>query len=513
MMAETTMAYESACADLTEIHERLGRYELIKELSRSEWGSLWAARSHGDGAQDVLVRRIERGPNLDQQQFDLVCEAAWLSIELRHPTVASVLDVVITPDVLGIVCDYAGPMTLDQVLSGARQRGISVAPEVALHVAVEVLEGLAAAHELWAELGDSAEPFYGGLEPSSILIDASGHVKLADLGVGGCLASPRWTAPNSEHSQYRAPERRRSGARIDARADIFSVGVLLWELLANRKLSPAMLQAPPRALTRSLPEALAEVVARALEPEPRARYSSALEMSQAIRSAGAISRASAPQLAAVMRSASEPPRPSGVHSRRPPSSERPSIRALSEPLLPPISERPPLVARSEPRLPAIPAIPKLPAVPLVDEEPELEPLSALEPPSVTAVEAESRPTISNEVTRRFNTRSRSPWRIAAAAAVLLLGAAALYAFGPLGLETPSARAQPPTPAVKTPLAPKPQRSELPVENATAPAAIAQTEGEQEIEKTASAAGEKAPRFLKKPISYRPDPRRYRPSGL
>jgi len=336
---------------------QLGRYELAAEIARSEWGSLWRGRFSQDGEETaVLVRRIPRAEGIHQEQMDLVCEAAWLAIELSHPAVVAVTDVVITPDEVGVVSEQAGEQTLAQLLSLHRASGAAIMSQLAaLHVALDVLAGLGAAHALWAELGTSAEPFYGSLEPGSVLIERSGAAKLVDLGLAGCLASPTWMDPDSECAQYRAPERRRLAARVDARADIFSVGVLLWEMLSNRRLSPSMLQAPPRAVTGTLPWALGAIVARAIDPDPRERYQSTDEMAQAIRSI--------------------------AHGSRPPRSVRPSARPagqVPQSVRPPPSVLPPAPgARPKPavsgiRLVALAPpqdfeIPKAPALPCIDE--------------------------------------------------------------------------------------------------------------------------------------------------
>jgi serine/threonine protein kinase len=350
------MAKESANlarVDFSEPPTQLGRYELSTEIARSEWGSLWRGRFSQDGEETaVLVRRIPRADGIHQEQMDLVCEAAWLAIELSHPAVVGVTDVVITPDEVGVVSDHAGEQTLAQLLTAHRTSGAGMSQLAALYVALDVLAGLGAAHALWGELGTSAEPFYGSLEPGSILLEQSGAAKLVDLGLAGCLASPTWMDPDSECAQYRAPERRRLAARVDARADIFSVGVLLWEMLSNRRLSPSMLQAPPRAVTGTLPWALGAIVARAIDPDPRERYQSTDEMAQAIRS---IAQGSRPPR---VRASVPPPAPQSV--RPPPSVLPPATGARPKPAVSGIR----LVALAPPQ---DFEIPKAPAVPSIDE--------------------------------------------------------------------------------------------------------------------------------------------------
>lgn len=265
----------------------LGRYVLERELARSDWGSLWTGRidSGADQGQVVAIRRLDAASALDPEAFDRVCEAAWTSLELRHPSILSVRDVVVAERSVAVISDYVDAVPLSALLRACTSRAVQMPTPIALRVALDVLSGLGAAHRLWGELGESAQPFYGGLEPASVLVTKTGNVRLIDIGVAGCVIA---CGPiEGDPPAYRAPETLESARFVDARADVYGVGVLLWEMLANRRLFPSMLNAPPRVVTAGMPDDIAPIITRALARRADARYANADELAHALRTSTA----------------------------------------------------------------------------------------------------------------------------------------------------------------------------------------------------------------------------------
>lgn len=232
--------------------ERVGRYEPIAELAASPIGALWAARiaSGREEGRLVTLRRIARRPD-DPELVERVSEAAFSAMEVRHPKIAAVLDVVVTDREVAVASEYVDAQVLRALLRSAGQRRSPLPPNVALRLAVDLLQALRAAKQAW---GDDPEgpPLHGGVGPDSVLVATFGDVMLADLGVAAVLAASAHVARDPEAIVYRAPEQLQAAAKADERCDVFSIGVMLWELLVNRPLF---------GMSRNAPEGMGELQA------------------------------------------------------------------------------------------------------------------------------------------------------------------------------------------------------------------------------------------------------------
>lgn len=275
----------------------LGRYELRVELAKSQLGSLWVARAPaGNAAPWVAVRRIRTGPPLSGEDARRLSEAAMQSLPVRHPAISSVVDVVETEQELSIVSEYVDCEPIRSVirLPSFRRRPFSV--RVALLLATDVLEGLQAIHD--QSPPGSPLRMSGGLSPDSILLGADGRVRLTDLGVAPVLKAIPKFASHPDLAAYACPEQLAFSSQVDERADVFTLGIVLWELMSGRRLFTAATHAavsekvrtgevPRLDATRPLggdpiPNSVADLVARALERDAGARFGSLAEMHAAI---------------------------------------------------------------------------------------------------------------------------------------------------------------------------------------------------------------------------------------
>lgn len=378
--------------------ERVGRYDLIVELSRGALGPFWAARV-ATGAEEgriVCVRRIRVGDDRHDVSSRLT-EAALTAMEVRHPNILAVLDVALLGQELCVVSEFVEGESLHTLQRLAFARRAALAPAMALRIAFDVLSAQRAARAMWQERssspGDSfARCLHGGLSPDSVLVAGYGDVMLVDLGVSGAAAEFQQFVQHPELLPYRAPELV-EGSQADERADVFSVGVLVWELLTNQGLFGSVTRPPtplgpfvdaPDAATRaeieeiraklatySVPRLdapgrqgirvsaqIADLVERALERDPEKRFQTLADMQSALlalprdavaapeqlslamdrlaRSSSEERRRVMDQFVRSMRPESAPPE-SGRPTRRPAAAAAPTEKVLIPALKPPSS--------------------------------------------------------------------------------------------------------------------------------------------------------------------------------
>ena len=228
-----------------------GRYSLERRLRRSGQLDVFLARDHLLN-RPVVVKLADRG---DQTHAALFKRQAQRAARLDHPGVVSVYDWGEEDDVSYLVVEHVPGPTLQDVLD---RRGRM--PEAqALGVAEQVAEALEAAH--------AHELIHGSLEPRAIVFDALGQAKVDDFGVP--------EAPAEAVSAYLAPEATQ-GRPLDGRSDVFALGAVLVAALTG---------APPSPDRPRLSPLVEPVVARALAPEPAARFPSATALHDAVHEA------------------------------------------------------------------------------------------------------------------------------------------------------------------------------------------------------------------------------------
>src|SRR5690606_37452148 len=162
-------------------------------------------------------------------------------------------------------------------------------------IGVEILRGLAAAHERTDERGEPVPVYHRDVSPSNVLLGVNGTVKVTDFGLARAMDRASMTRPNVIKGKlaYCAPELV-TGAKASAQSDIFALGVVLWEALAQQRLFTGkndlevLLAVRKGDITRlselrtDIPAALELAIHQALDPDPAARFESAKEMARAL---------------------------------------------------------------------------------------------------------------------------------------------------------------------------------------------------------------------------------------
>lgn len=277
-----------------------GRYVLFDHIGRGGMADIFLARLRTQlgGARNVVVKQILPALSDDPGFAAMLIEEAKLAAQLGHANVVQVFDLGREDGRLFIAMEYVEGFDLRQMLGQLTRARIPLPAEFALLVIREVLRGLDYAHRARGADGRPLGIVHRDVSPSNVLISFEGEVKLCDFGIaralgrGGAAGGPDETRVRRSRiagkSAYMAPEQARGDA-LDARADIFAAGILLWELCAGRRLykgtdeemlAQARAGEVPPLPDRGLPglERLQTIATRALAKDPDDRYPSAAEM-------------------------------------------------------------------------------------------------------------------------------------------------------------------------------------------------------------------------------------------
>jgi serine/threonine-protein kinase len=276
----------------------LGRYELIGELARGGMGTVYLARHAGEaGFQRLFAIKVMHPHLAEETEFvDMLRDEARLAARIHHPNVVAIVDIGIQDDWHYVVMDYVEGPPFGTLIKRA---GSEPNLERIINVVVDTLEGIHAAHSLTDDEGEELHLVHRDVSPQNILVGADGVARITDFGIAKAETRIASTRPGTRKGKlaFMAPEQITNDELIDKRADIWAAGVVLWTGLTGRNLfkgesDAATIHAvlskeisPPSQVGRKPPEFLDEVVMRALERDQAKRYSSALEMADALRTA------------------------------------------------------------------------------------------------------------------------------------------------------------------------------------------------------------------------------------
>jgi hypothetical protein len=270
--------------------ETFGRYRLIAPIASGGMAEIWRAEADGPaGVRTEVAVKLVRGAQGAGQEFArMLVEEARLVSQLHHANVVQVFELVEVQGRFGLVMELVRGRDLGRVLERCRELGLRPGLARAVQIGVEVAKALAYAHRLSVD-GQPVGLVHRDVSPHNILISYEGEVKLADFGVARATGRLELTRPGTVKGKlaYMAPEQAR-GEPLDGRADVFALGVVLWELCAGRRLFARETEAatlgavletqpvgPPSAWNEAVPPALDQVILAALERDPARRTASA----------------------------------------------------------------------------------------------------------------------------------------------------------------------------------------------------------------------------------------------
>lgn len=238
----------------------------------------------------VAVKRLHEHFRHEEAFVAMLLDEARLARSIVHPNVVQVLDVVNTPSELALVMEYVHGLSLSRLL-----RSGPCPPAVALAITLDVLAGLDAAHGAHGEDGRPLDIVHRDVSPHNVLIDPAGIAKLTDFGVAKAVGRLRSTSEGNIKGKlgYMSPEHA-AGERVDARSDVYSAAIVLWELLSGAPLFDApsegalygkVLRGVTGSIRAVVPDVLPSIdaaLSRALARDPRRRFRSAGAFAEAL---------------------------------------------------------------------------------------------------------------------------------------------------------------------------------------------------------------------------------------
>jgi serine/threonine-protein kinase len=280
---------------------RIGRYALFEQFATGGMATVHFGRLDGAGgfSRVVAIKRLLPHLVANREFTDMLLNEARLAARVRHPNVVATLDVVASKGDVLLVLDYVEGEALSTLCRAqAKEKRDHVPIPIAVGIMQDVLHGLLAIHEATDEKGRALDLVHRDISPPNVLVGVDGVARVLDFGIAKALQhlDDSMIGRRTGKMGYMSPEQIR-GERLTQGSDVFSAGIVLWELLALRRLFPAdqpeervasILKGGyprPSSLRPDLSPELDDAVMKALEASPDARFATIREFSEALESA------------------------------------------------------------------------------------------------------------------------------------------------------------------------------------------------------------------------------------
>ncbi len=281
------------------VGREFGPFTLLRKLARGGMADIFLARRRQETGTELCVIKMMLPHTLrNPRAIKLFLGEARLITHLAHPNIVRIQVLDRVDNYFFIAMEYIPGETAFHLLHQACEARRPVRPEEAAGIVWQTCQGLHYAHELCDDRGQPLRLVHRDISPSNLMISYDGQVKILDFGIAAAVNRSRDLPPNRTLGKYgyMSPEQYR-GQAVDRRSDIFSLGVVLWELCTGSALFPgndpaqirrAALEGritTPREVNLNVPEALEGVVMVALERDPKRRFQDAAEMGLALQAA------------------------------------------------------------------------------------------------------------------------------------------------------------------------------------------------------------------------------------
>jgi serine/threonine protein kinase len=275
------------------------RYTITERLDHGGMAEVFrgVAESMEGFKKSVAIKRILPNLTKNQKFVSMFLDEARLSLFLQHANIVQVFDISRTPDnAYFLVMEFVDGCNLKALIERQKQKGKRIETAQIIYLMIETCKALQYAHSL--EHPETNEPLgivHRDISPPNILLSKNGEVKVVDFGLAKASSQIESTDPGVVKGKfsYLSPEAA-SGLEVDNRADVFAVGIIMWELLTGRRLFygdtdyqtvELVRQARVPSIAALNPEVepeLEQVVRKSLAKDPEERYQSANDLGDAL---------------------------------------------------------------------------------------------------------------------------------------------------------------------------------------------------------------------------------------
>jgi serine/threonine protein kinase len=272
---------------------QFGPYRLVRQIAVGGMAEIHLAKTKGIAGFEKYVALKMIHPNFaeDDQFIQMLVDEAKIAVQLTHGNIAQTFDLGRVGETYYITMEFVDGADLYRILRRASEQDIEMPLDVCAFIAKEVGAALDHAHRKRDNFGKQLGIVHRDVSPQNVLISYSGEVKLVDFGIAKATMKARQTAVGVIKGKYyyMSPEQA-WGEKIDHRSDIFSAGIVLYEMITGQMLYleedlHKLLDmarradiAPPSKLRKGVPPQLARIVMHALAKQPGDRYQTAGDM-------------------------------------------------------------------------------------------------------------------------------------------------------------------------------------------------------------------------------------------
>ena len=272
--------------------KQFGKYQLLDKIAVGGMAELFRAKLTGAQGFEKLIAIKKILPNLSREEnlVTAFIDEAKLAALLHHENIIQIYDFGSMDDQYFIAMEYLFGKDLRTITRTARKKDVALGIENIVYIVSRICAGLDYSHHLKDLQGKPLNIIHRDINPQNILVTYEGQVKIIDFGIAKAANHNTQTRENLIKGKlaYMSPEQA-NGMQIDHRSDIFSTGIILYELLADRRMFTGETMhvlslvrdaqyEPPEEVIPDLPSKLKEILCRCLAKDPNERYQTAGEM-------------------------------------------------------------------------------------------------------------------------------------------------------------------------------------------------------------------------------------------
>jgi serine/threonine protein kinase len=268
---------------------QFGPYRLVRQIAVGGMAEIHLAKTRGIAGFEKYVALKMIHPNFaqDEQFIEMLIDEAKIAVQLQHVNIAQTFDLGRVGETYYITMEFVDGADLYKILRRGSEQDVDIPLDICAFVAKEMATGLDYAHRKRGVGGEPLGIVHRDVSPQNVLVSHAGEVKLVDFGIAKATMKVRQTAVGVIKGKYyyMSPEQA-WGDRLDHRSDIFSTGIVLYEMITGQmlyleedlhKLLEMVRRAaiePPSRLRKGIPPQLERIVMHALAKKPEDRYQS-----------------------------------------------------------------------------------------------------------------------------------------------------------------------------------------------------------------------------------------------